>query len=93
MASIWSGGFWKATGERALRTAAQAATLVLVGEAYESAQLNALELDWFRVLGFGLGGALLSALTSIAGNATSQTGPSFSKSETVRLPGSMSDDA
>lgn len=84
MSNIWTAEFWKATAERALRTAAQAAILVLVGEAYESAQINALDLDWLRVLGFALGGALLSVLTSLAGNAVSKTGPSFGDTEVVQ---------
>lgn len=84
MSNIWTAEFWKATAERALRTAAQAAILVLVGEAYESAQINALDLDWLRVLGFALGGALLSVLTSLAGNAVSKTGPSFGDTEIVQ---------
>jgi hypothetical protein len=84
MSNIWTAEFWKATAERALRTAAQAAILVLVGEAYESAQVNALDLDWLRVLGFALGGALLSALTSLAGNAVSKSGPSFGDTEVVQ---------
>ena len=84
MSNIWTAEFWRATAERALRTAAQAALLVLVGDAYESLQVNAFAVDWMRVAGFALGGALLSVLTSLAGNAVSKSGPSFGDTEVVQ---------
>lgn len=84
MSNIWTAEFWKATAERALRTAAQAAILVLVGDAYEFAQLNVLTVDWWQLLGFSLGGALLAVLFSIAGNAASKSGPSFGDTEVVQ---------
>ena len=79
--TIWTADFWRSTAERAVRTAAQAGVLVLVGDAYESAQLNALTVDWWRLLGFMLGGALLAVLFSVAGNAVSKNGPAFTDAE------------
>ena len=47
--------------ERAAKTAAQSALLLLGAD-----QLNALSVDWGNVAGFALGGFVLSILTSIA---------------------------
>lgn len=46
--------------DRAVKTAAQAAVLVLGAD-----QVNALNADWQLVAGFALGGAVLSALTTL----------------------------
>ena len=53
--------FWYATGERALKTTAQTAVLA-IGTDY----FSVIEVDWEGVLWFGLGGGVLSILTSIA---------------------------
>lgn len=53
--------FWRETFERAVKTAAQSAILVLGVD-----QLDAFAADWATVAGFGLGGFVLSLLTSIA---------------------------
>ena len=47
--------------ERAVKTAAQSALLLLGAD-----QLNALSVDWGNVAGFALGGFVLSLLTSLA---------------------------
>lgn len=52
----------KAAGIRALRTAAQAALLVLGNDFF-----NAMAVDWMNVLGFAVGGAVLAILFSFAG--------------------------
>jgi len=53
--------FWIKATERALKAAAQAALLVIGAE-----QINAIRgVDWENVLGFALGGLILSYLTSI----------------------------
>ncbi len=62
--------FWRDAVERALKTAAQAVILGLsLGEGF-----NAFEVDWQLALGFAIGGAVLSLLTSVAsiklGNTT-----------------------
>lgn len=46
--------------DRAVRTAAQSAVLVLAAD-----QVNAVSVDWAEVGGFALGGAVLSLLTSL----------------------------
>lgn len=47
--------------DRAVKTAAQSAVLVLAAD-----QVNALTADWGLVGGFALGGAVLSLLTNVA---------------------------
>lgn len=58
--------FWKDAVERALKTAAQAAILVLVGAGGdESTGLNLLQVDLAEVAGWAAGGAVLSLLFSV----------------------------
>ena len=83
--TIWTPEFWKAAAERAIRTGATAAALVFIGDAYESLQVNAFAVDWWRMLGFFLGGVILSVLLSVGANAKSGSGPSFA-TETVTRP-------
>ena len=52
--------FVRATLERAVKTAAQSAILIIGAD-----QLDALSADWGNVAGFALGGFVLSVLTSI----------------------------
>lgn len=59
--------FWKKAAERAAKTAAQAAILVIGAD-----QVNALAANWVDVVGFAAGGAVLSLLTSVA---TASAGP------------------
>ena len=59
--TLFTRTFWLDALERAVKTAAQSAVLV-VG----AGQVDALSADWLTVGGFALGGALLSVLTSMA---------------------------
>ncbi len=59
---MWSTIFWLEVLERAIKTCAQSAILALGA----SKAFNLFTLDWRNVIGFALGGALLSVLTSIA---------------------------
>jgi hypothetical protein len=59
--------FWLAALERALKTAAQAALLVLGAD-----QVDAMAASWGDVFGFAVGGLVLSLLTSVA---SSHIGP------------------
>lgn len=58
---MFSVSFWKDSGERAVKSAAQAAMLAVGGDA-----INVWSLDWVTVAGVGLGGGVLSLLTSLA---------------------------
>jgi hypothetical protein len=55
--------FWVDTAERAVKTAAQA--VILAFGASDSGAGNLFEFDWNSAAGFGLGGAVISVLTSI----------------------------
>ena len=59
--------FWFASAERAVKTAAQSAILVIGADLVN---FNATQADWGSVGGFALGGAVLSLLTSVASAAT-----------------------
>lgn len=81
--SIWSLGFWKATAERGVSTAAQAAfAFVFV----DSVQVNAFTLDWPSIGGIAAGGAFFSLLKSLIVNAKTRTGPSAIDAEHVNRP-------
>ncbi|OBB20625.1 holin [Mycolicibacterium elephantis] len=58
---MWTVKFWKDAAERAVKTAAQAAIVTLGGDVF-----NAWQADWATVAGVGVGGAILSVLTSLA---------------------------
>lgn len=84
--TLWTKEFWKATAERAIRTGAIAAALTLIGDAYETLQVNALTIDWLKMIGFFFGGALLSVLMSVGAHAKTGRGPSFLRHETLTAP-------
>lgn len=62
MNTLFTLTFWKDCAERAIKSAAQAVGLVLVGG---SSVVNVLTLDWTVVGGAALTGGLLSLVTSI----------------------------
>lgn len=55
--------YYTELADKAAKTAAQAAVLSV---GVESAQVNALAVDWTLMLGMALGGAVLSVLTNVA---------------------------
>ena len=64
--------FWKAAGERAVKTAAQSLIAVLaVG------QTNVLTVDWVQAFAVAATATLLSLLSSIASAGIGNTGPSL----------------
>ena len=73
MSVLFTKVFWKDATERAVKTAAQAA-LLSVGAAKG---FNLFTLNWEVMVGFALGGALFSYLTSVA---SSQVGDDSSAS-------------
>lgn len=77
--SIFTLAFWRAAGERAVKSAAQGAILVIAAD-----QINAFHVAWADVGGFALGAAVLSVLTSVGSDAlTSGSGPSLTNAEVV----------
>lgn len=70
--TLWTMSFWKAAGERAVKTAAQTALVVLGMD-----RLDVLTTDWAGVASVAAGGAILSVLTSIASDAATGGGPSL----------------
>jgi len=75
--SMWTGAFWKAATERAVKTAAQTAGLVLGAD-----MVNVIDVDWVNVGGFAAGGLVLSYLFSLASGA-SNGNPSAGNYETL----------
>lgn len=67
-----------AAAERATKTAAQAAILVLGAD-----QVNALSANWADVAGFAAGGFALSVLTSLATSGFGPDGPAAFGDENV----------
>ena len=64
---MFTRAFWPRALERAIKSAAQSALLVLGAD-----QINAMNAQWADVGGFALGGFILSLLTSLV---TSGVGP------------------
>jgi Putative lactococcus lactis phage r1t holin len=79
--TIWSRGFWSATAERVLMTAAQTLIAVLTADGF-----NLISANWGDI-GVVVGTAsLLSLLKSLAANAATRTGPSLTNNEQVMPP-------
>lgn len=76
---LFTRAFWAATGERAIRTFAQTAASVLVIAGVS----GVLDADWKGVLSASGLAAVISLLMSVAGNAATKTGPSFTDAEQV----------
>lgn len=70
---MFTRAFWKAAAERAAKSAAQSALLVLGAE-----QVDVLAVSWAELAGLTAGGALLSLLTSLASAGVGNAGPSLS---------------
>ena len=70
--------FWRALAERAVRAGAAAVLSVwVVGDGV----MNAFSVNWEQAGGIFLGGALVSALLSLAGSAAPGNGPSLIDAE------------
>ena len=77
--TIFSREFTLAALERAIKTAAQAAILAIVGTgSMEAASTNVFAVNWMAVVGFALGGFVLSYLTSVSSSRLGKwSGPSL----------------
>ena len=69
---MWTAAFWKAAGERAIRTFAQALLAVLGADV-----VSVVNVDWPYALGVAVLAALLSVLTSVAASGVGGVGPSL----------------
>ncbi|MGW2177714.1 holin [Streptomyces sp. NPDC001732] len=67
--TVFSGAFWAATAERAVRTAAQTLLAALGLTA-----ADALDADWGQALALAGGAALLAVLTAISAAGTGEPG-------------------
>lgn len=65
--------FWRDAAERSVSTAAQAAILACGADMAETGQLSVWAIDPMHVLGFALGGALLTLLKSLAASQVSDS--------------------
>ena len=75
---MWSAVFWKAAGERALRTFAQTLAALLVADA-----TGLLDAAWVPSLSASGMAALVSLLTSIGVDAYTGSGPSITSAEVL----------
>lgn len=70
--------FWRATIERAVKTFAQSAAALLVGNG-----TGLLDTDWVGVLSVSGLAAVVSVLTSVGSDALTGNGPSITNAEVV----------
>lgn len=75
---MFTGSFWKASAERAIKTVAQAAVAFLGAGA-----TGLFEVDWASLASVSLLAGVVSLLTSVAGGAANGN-PSYVKSERVK---------
>lgn len=79
---MFTKSFWRAAGERAVKTGAQSVlTAYFVGDV----ALNALQADWLNMAGIGAGGVVFSLLTSLA-SGVNDGNPSATNAEVVKAP-------
>lgn len=76
--SIWTGAFWKAATERALKTFAQAEAALLVADG-----TGVLDTDWTSSLSAAGMAAVISLLTSVASAGATGDGPSLTNAEVL----------
>ena len=69
---MFTGAFWQAAGERAIRTFAQALAALIGANA-----VSIIDIDWAASVGVAATAALLSVLTSLAASGVGEPGPSF----------------
>ena len=75
---MFTAAFLKAVAERAIKTFAQAAAALLVGNG-----TGLLDTDWAAVLSVAGIAAVVSILTSIGSDALTGSGPSLTNAEIV----------
>lgn len=78
---MWTGAFWLAAFERAVKTFAQAAVGFLTADA-----TGLLDVQWEQAASVSGFAALLSLLTSVASSKAGGTGPSLGGAEQLKDP-------
>lgn len=73
---MWTAAFWKAAGERAIKTFAQALFAVMSADGF-----GLLDADWPARLGAAAMAAALSVLASVASSGVGGPGPSLGPEE------------
>ena len=79
MSTIYSGAFWRAAAERAIKTAAQSAAGLIV-----ASSTGLIGIDYMGGASVVGAAALLSLLTSIGSDALTGDGPSMTTAEKVK---------
>ena len=79
--TLWTAAFWKAAGERAVKTFAQTLAALLVADG-----TDLLTTDWAARASVAGMAALVSVLTSVASDAATGDGPSLTKAEGLYQP-------
>lgn len=80
--SIWNKAFWKSLAERAIRGAAAAEVGAYVAGNLVFDTTN-IDFTLENFLAIAVGGAVSAFGLSVAGNAVSKNGPSFTRAEVV----------
>jgi hypothetical protein len=75
---MWTATFWKAAGERSIKTFAQASVAFLTAEA-----TGILDVDWGQGASVAGLAALVSLLTSVASSGVGSPGPGLGSAETL----------
>lgn len=81
MSTLTTASFWKAAGERTVRTFAQAELALLGGDG-----LGLVDVDWGAALSIGGLAALLAVLTAVVASGSSTTGPGVTEAVAQDLP-------
>lgn len=76
---MWSKTFWKATAERSIKTFAQSAAALLIGDG-----VGLLDVDWVAVGSVSGLAAVVSILTSVGSAAATDGSPSLTDAEQLK---------
>ena len=75
---MWTWEFWRAVAERAVKTMAQSAAAMLIGDG-----VGLFEIDWCRVVSVACLAGVASVLTSIASGVVTGGQASLTRAETL----------
>lgn len=76
---MFTAAFWRAAGERAIKTIAQTAIAVIGVDAL----ISVVDIDWQYIAGVSATAGILSVLTSVASNGVGAPGPSLGQETEV----------